>query len=111
MSAFVPFFRFTDVGVLFFEDGIAAATFGSIMNYLLLGLGPDLDRFYLHSFEILLACTVVFPALGNFGYTMLEYRLGQRKIFSALVENLRWIPFLYAFFSFWFFEFETELNL
>jgi hypothetical protein len=67
---------------------------GSILNYLLLGLAPQLDRYYLHSFEILLACTVVFPALGNVGFTLLEYRLGQRKLFSALFENLRWIPFL-----------------
>ena len=77
-----------------FTDGIAAATVGSIINYLILGLAPQLDRFYLHSFEILLACTVVFPGVGNLGYTLLEYRLGQRNFFGALFENLRWIPFL-----------------
>lgn len=75
-------------------DGIAAATVGSIINYLILGLGIQVDRFYLHSFEILLACTVVFPGIGNVGYTLLEYRLGQRNFFGALIENLRWIPFL-----------------
>ncbi len=53
-----------------------------------------MDRFYLHSFEILLACTVVFPGVGNVGYTLLEYRLGQRNFFDALIENLRWVPFL-----------------
>jgi hypothetical protein len=77
-------------------DGIAAATVGSILNYLLLGLGLQLDRFYLHSFEILLACTAVFPALGNLGFTLLEYRLGHCNFFTGLIENLRWIPFLYA---------------
>ena len=75
-------------------DGIAAATVGSVLNYLLLGLGPDIDRFYLHSFEILLACTVVFPGIGNLGFTLLEYRLGHRNFFAAMIENLRWIPFL-----------------
>jgi len=75
-------------------DGIAAATVGSILNYLLLGLAPQIDRFYLHSFEILLACTVVFPGVGNVGYTLLEYRLGQKNVMGALFENLRWIPFL-----------------
>jgi len=77
-------------------DGIAAATVGSILNYLLLGLAPQIDRFYLHSFEILLACTVVFPGVGNVGYTLLEYRLGQKNVMGALFENLRWIPFLWV---------------
>ncbi|KAJ7082932.1 glycosyl transferase family group 2-domain-containing protein [Mycena belliarum] len=84
---------------MFSYYGIAAATVGSIMNYLLLGIGPDIDRFYLHSFEILLACTVVFPGLGNLGFTLLEYRIGHRNFFSALIENLRWIPFFLFFFG------------
>ncbi|KAJ3511596.1 hypothetical protein NLJ89_g4008 [Agrocybe chaxingu] len=79
--------------------GIAAATVGSILNYLLLGLAPQIDRFYLHSFEILLACTVVFPGIGNLGYTLLEYRLGQRNFFGAMFENLRWVPFFLFFFG------------
>ncbi|KAF9473864.1 hypothetical protein BDN70DRAFT_352918 [Pholiota conissans] len=84
---------------MFSYYGIAAATVGSIINYLILGLAPQLDRFYLHSFEILLACTVVFPGIGNVGYTLLEYRLGQRNFFGALFENLRWIPFFLFFFG------------
>ncbi|KAL9715509.1 hypothetical protein Ac2012v2_002170 [Leucoagaricus gongylophorus] len=84
---------------MFSYYGIAAATVGSIINYLLLGLGIQVDRFYLHSFEILLACTVVFPGVGNLGYTLLEYRIGHRSFFGALVENLRWIPFFVFFFG------------
>ncbi|KAJ7235647.1 glycosyl transferase family group 2-domain-containing protein [Mycena haematopus] len=84
---------------MFSYYGIAAATVGSILNYLLLGLAPELDRFYLHSFEILLACVVVFPALGNLGFTLLEYRLGHRNFFAALYENLRWVPFFLFFFG------------
>ncbi|KAF8065367.1 glycosyl transferase family group 2-domain-containing protein [Lyophyllum atratum] len=84
---------------MFSYYGIAAATIGSILNYLLLGLAPQLDRFYLHSFEILLACTVVFPGVGNLGYTLLEYRLGHRNFIGALVENLRWVPFFLFFFG------------
>ncbi|KAF9450256.1 hypothetical protein P691DRAFT_665693 [Macrolepiota fuliginosa MF-IS2] len=84
---------------MFSYYGIAAATVGSIINYLILGLGIQVDRFYLHSFEILLACTVVFPGIGNVGYTLLEYRLGRRNFFGALIENLRWIPFFMFFFG------------
>ncbi|KAJ7732133.1 glycosyl transferase family group 2-domain-containing protein [Mycena metata] len=84
---------------MFSYYGIAAAAVGSILNYLLLGLAPELDRFYLKSFEILLACTVVFPGLGNLGFTLLEYRLGHRNFFYALIENLRWVPFFLFFFG------------
>ncbi|KAE9401319.1 hypothetical protein BT96DRAFT_938015 [Gymnopus androsaceus JB14] len=79
---------------MFSYYGIAASTIGSTLNYLLLGLAPSLDQFYLHSFEILLACVVVFPALGNLGFTLLEYRLGHRSVWSGMVENLRWVAVL-----------------
>jgi hypothetical protein len=76
------------------EDGIAAAAVLSIINYFVLGWNLEMDGFYMHSFEIWLACTVVFPGAGNLGFTMLEYRLGERSLLSALMENLMWIPFL-----------------
>ncbi|KAL0573094.1 hypothetical protein V5O48_008865 [Marasmius crinis-equi] len=84
---------------MFSYYGIAAGTLGSILNYLLLGLAPNLDRFYLKSFEILLACAVVFPGIGNLGFTLLEYRLGHRSVLSAAWENVRWIGFFLFFFG------------
>ncbi|KAG6816081.1 hypothetical protein H0H93_008560 [Arthromyces matolae] len=84
---------------MFSYYGIAAATVGSILNYVLLGFAPQLDQFYLHSFEILLACTVIFPGLGNLGFTLLEYRIGYRSFIGAMVENLRWVPFFVFFFG------------
>ncbi len=66
----------------------------SVVNYFILGLALGVDNYYLHSFEVWLACTFVFPILGNVGFTLLEYRLGLRSIASALAENLTWIPFL-----------------
>ena len=47
----------------------------SRLNYVLLG-------FYLHRFEIWIACTVVFVGAGNVGFTILEYRLGQKNLVS-----------------------------
>ena len=52
------------------------------------------DGFYMHSFEIWLACIVVFPAAGNVGFTLLEYRLGHRALLDSLIENMTWVPFL-----------------
>lgn len=52
--------------------------------------------FTVRSFEILLACTVVFPLAGNIAYTLLEYRLGHRSLLSVFIESITWIPFLYV---------------
>lgn len=79
---------------MFSYYGLAAGAFLSLMNYILLGWSYNVDGFYMHSFEIWLACTVVFPGAGNIGYTLLEYRLGQRSIVSSFLENITWIPFL-----------------
>ena len=66
----------------------------AIINYFLLGWAADIDAFFLKSFEIWLACTIVFPVAGNVGFTVLEYRLGRRNIFSGFIENFTWVPFL-----------------
>ncbi|KAJ7113089.1 glycosyl transferase family group 2-domain-containing protein [Mycena epipterygia] len=84
---------------MFSYYGIAASAVLSILNYLLLGFAVDVDGFYMHSFEIWLACMVVFPGAGNIGYTLLEYRLGHRGILPALIENSTWIPFFFFFFG------------
>jgi hypothetical protein len=65
-----------------------------VLNYLLLGFQIEVDGFFLHSFEVWLACTVVFPGVGNLGFTLLEYRLGHRSLLSSALENVTWIPFL-----------------
>ena len=74
------------------SDGIAAAAISSLLNYLLLGFQIEIDGFFLHSFEVWLARTVVFPGPGNLGFTLLEYRLGQCSLLKSLPENLKWVP-------------------
>ena len=66
----------------FLSDGIAASITISIVNYVLLGFEFPVDGFYMHSFEIWLATTVVFIGSGNVGFTLLEYRLGEKSIVS-----------------------------
>ena len=79
---------------MFSYYGIAAGFLLSLVNYFILGLEISVDGFYEHSFEIWLACTVVFPGAGNIGFTLLEYRLGQRSLAASFFENITWIPFL-----------------
>ncbi|GBE85655.1 glycosyl transferase family group 2-domain-containing protein [Sparassis latifolia] len=92
-------YKITMMAYMFSYYGIASAIILSTMNYLLLGWDITIDGYYEHSFEIWLACTVVFPGAGNVGFTLLEYRLGIRSLFDALLENLTWIPFFFFFFS------------
>lgn len=89
-------YKITMMAYMFSYYGIAAAAMLSLLNYLLLGWALDVDGYYMHSFEIWLACTVVFPGAGNIAFTFLEYRLGQRSIISSFVENFTWVPFLYV---------------
>lgn len=63
---------------------------------MLLGWEFPVDGYYLHSFEIWLATTVVFYGSGNLGFTLLEYRLGERDLLWAVLMNIKWIPFLYV---------------
>jgi hypothetical protein len=85
---------------MFSYYGIAASAALAVINYIILGVAMDVDGFYIHSFEIWLACAFVFPVLGNVGFTFLEYRLGHRGIISSFIENITWIPFLYVTFLF-----------
>ncbi|KAF9808119.1 hypothetical protein IEO21_07973 [Rhodonia placenta] len=98
-SAAPVHYKFSMLSYGLSADGIAAAALLATMNYFLLGWGITIDGFYEHSFEIWLACTVVFPGAGNLGFTLLEYRLGQRALLSSLAENLTWVPFFFFFFG------------
>jgi hypothetical protein len=76
--------------------GIAAGFPLSIINYFVLGWASDIDGYYMHSFEIWLACLVVFPGAGSLAFALLEYRLGQRSFFGSVLETITWIPFLFV---------------
>lgn len=75
-------------------DGIAVSFMLTILNYLICGWELEVDAFYLHSFEVWLAVTVVFTGAGNLGYTLLEYRLGHRGLRESLFDTIKWLPFL-----------------
>ncbi|KAI0808303.1 glycosyl transferase family group 2-domain-containing protein [Fomes fomentarius] len=92
-------YKISMMAYMFSYYGLAASSFLSVLNYFLLGWSVDVDGFYEHSFEIWLACTVVFPGAGNIGFTLLEYRLGQRDLFHSFIENVTWIPFFFFFFG------------
>ena len=72
----------------FFTDGIAASVTIAVINYVLLGFQFHVDGVYLHSFEIWLATTVVFFGAGNLGFTLLEYRLGEKPLVRTCIFHV-----------------------
>ncbi|KAJ3868959.1 putative glycosyltransferase family 2 protein [Lentinula novae-zelandiae] len=92
-------YKISMMAYMFSYYGIAASITIGIINYVLLGFAFPVDGFYMHSFEIWLATTVVFFGSGNVGYTLLEYRLGKRQLLWGFLENVMWIPFFFFFFG------------
>ncbi|TFK63653.1 hypothetical protein BDN72DRAFT_307822 [Pluteus cervinus] len=92
-------YKISMMSYMFSYYGIAASGMMSVINYVLLGIGFEPDGFYMHSFEIFLACTVVFPGAGNVSFTILEHRLGIRDIAASFIENFTWVPFFFFFFN------------
>ncbi|KAF8954800.1 glycosyl transferase family group 2-domain-containing protein [Flammula alnicola] len=92
-------YKISMLAYMFSYYGIAGSITISLINYVLLGFQFPVDGFFMHSFEIFLATTVVFWGSGTLGYTLLEYRLGHKKLLYAFFENLMWIPFFFFFFG------------
>ncbi|KAI0339326.1 hypothetical protein BDW22DRAFT_620375 [Trametopsis cervina] len=92
-------YKISMMAYMFSYYGIAGSITIALINYILLGWEFPVDGYYLHSFEIWLATTVVFYGSGNVGFTLLEYRLGKRDLIWALLENFAWIPFFFFFFG------------
>ena len=77
---------------------IGSAWLLTLMNYFLIGwLNGFLDHFYLDSFKVYFAIIIVFTGLGNLALAVLRYRIEERTLIGALVENFKWIPLLTVF--------------
>ncbi|KAL0959386.1 hypothetical protein HGRIS_014637 [Hohenbuehelia grisea] len=92
-------YKISSLAYMFSYYGIAATVTIGIVNYVFLGFQFPVDGYYMHSFEVFLATTVVFYGTGNIGYTLLEYRLGHKQLIAGLLENLMWVPFFFFFFG------------
>ena len=77
------FLSYPHIVLTLLTDGIAGSTTICIINYVLLGFQFPVDGYFMHSFEIWLTTTAVFWGFGTIGYTLLEYRLGHKKLVSS----------------------------
>ncbi|KAF9255428.1 hypothetical protein L218DRAFT_884155 [Marasmius fiardii PR-910] len=92
-------YKFSVMAYMFSYYGLACSILITTLNYVLLAFQFPIDGFYMHSWEIWLAVTVVFTGSGNVAYTLVQYRLGEKSLIKALIENLMWIPFFFFFFG------------
>lgn len=70
-----------------YKDGIAAAFTLTLLNYLLLGFAFPVDGYYMRSWEMWLAITVVFTGAGNIGITILDYRLYGKDLVCSMTKK------------------------
>ncbi|KZV85043.1 hypothetical protein EXIGLDRAFT_775927 [Exidia glandulosa HHB12029] len=92
-------YKLSVLAYMFSYYGIAAALTLSVINYIILGWALPIDGYYLHSWEIWIATSVVFLGAGNVGMSVLEYRLGKTPLITAFWLNLKWLPFFFFFFG------------
>jgi hypothetical protein len=72
----------------------------TLANYFLIGwFNGDLDKFYMQSWNILVAVIAVFNIIGPICLAILRYRLSERSLLSSLVENFKWVPMFMLFFT------------
>ena len=77
---------------------LASSWLFTVMNYFVAGwFNGYLDHYYLDSFKVFFAIIVVFTALGNISLAVLRYRIGDKTLFGALLENFMWVPLLSIF--------------
>lgn len=92
--------KLTIVGYISSYYAIASSVPFGIMNYFLIGwFNGELDKFYIDSWRIFLSLIVVFNLMSNVSLAILRYRLGEKGLLEALLENFRWMPIFVIFFG------------
>ena len=77
---------------------IGSAWILTLANYFLVGwFNGHLDHYYIDSFKIYFSIIIVFNALGNLALAVLRYRIEEKTLFGALVENFKWVLLLTVF--------------
>ncbi|KIJ39927.1 hypothetical protein M422DRAFT_174596 [Sphaerobolus stellatus SS14] len=92
-------YKISVMAYMFSYYGIAAAFTLTLLNYLLLGFAVPVDGYYMRSWEMWLAITVVFVGAGNLGIIMLDYRVYNKGLLPSFWYNLKWVPFFFFFFG------------
>lgn len=91
--------KFTILAYIGTYYAIAAGLPLSVINYVLLGLGWQLDKFYQSSWHIWVGLAVIYNLVSPVCFAMLRYRTKQKSYLGALGECIKWLPLFLIFFS------------
>lgn len=70
------------------------------VNYIVIGLfHDDVDHDYLPSWGIWISLVVVFNGFASVAFSMLRHQMKEATFWRALVEAVKWLPFLILFFG------------
>ncbi|KAG9562660.1 hypothetical protein KCV01_g20883, partial [Aureobasidium melanogenum] len=77
---------------------IGAAWILTTVNYFVMGwFNGYLDKYYLDSWKVWFSLVIVFNGLGNIALAIMRYRIGDKSLFGALIENFKWTLMLAIF--------------
>jgi len=70
------------------------------VNYVLVGLfNSDIDHYYLPSWGIWCSLVVVFNGFASVAFSMVRHQLKEVTFWRALLNAIKWLPFLIIYFS------------
>jgi len=82
------------------DYALASGMFLATVNYVLIGLFPDdIDHLYLPSWGIWCSLVVVFNLFGSVAFSMVRHSLKEETFWQALLEAVKWLPFMILFFG------------
>ncbi|KAF5680749.1 hypothetical protein FDENT_8310 [Fusarium denticulatum] len=92
--------KVTITAYIFTYYAIASGLFLTTANYIIIGLFPDkLDHLYMPSWGIWLSLVVIFNGLGSVAFSMARHQLKEEVFWKALLDAIKWLPFLIIFFG------------
>lgn len=90
--------KFTIIAYIGTYYAIASSWIVTLANYFIVGFfNGNVDHYYLGSFETYFALVIVFSGVGNIALAVLRYRIGEKALVPALIENFWWLPLICIF--------------
>jgi hypothetical protein len=82
------------------DYAIASGMLLATVNYVLIGLfSDDIDHLYLPSWGIWCSLVVVFNGFSSIAFSMVRHQLKEETFWRALLQSIKWLPFLIIFFG------------